>query len=475
MIKDIAMKQLTIYILLIICTGATESCKKDLNALPSNAKVEGNVIVDQKSAQIALNGAYYQAAGVSIYGSIPSTHFENTHENAGAFMSGYLSSSFDDGLGDNAAQYDGPNFVLLMWANFYQVVNAANGVIKGLEELPADKMPDSARARISGEAHFLRAYGHFNLLMYYSQFFDTTSQYGVMLRKDFVTTSNIVQARNTVKESYDFILADIDTAIANAPLSNDPSYATTWAARALKARLLINRGGPGDFAQVVNLTKDVITNGGYVLEPNLKDIFFEKGLKSREVILGMMPEPNQIIKQDDYINYPEWNAAQQMADLLQTDPRADWVAGMVASPYYGDVTLCVTKYQAEQLGEICYAFRLSEMYLLEAEAIVRNGGALGDAKDLLKTVMGHAGVTDFSDVDNAASADDLLIEIHKEVVKNLYCEDGAEWFSLLRFSFDQVKTMRPTIADKAQYVMPIPKTELDKNGSIKQNPGYPGI
>ena len=469
------MKKLPVYILLVFFAGAQLSCKKDLNALPSNAKVEGNVILDQKSAQIALNGVYYQLAGVSTYGSIPSTHFEETHENAGSFMSGYLTSNFDDGLSNNTARYEGPNFVLPMWTNFYQVVNAANGIIKGLADLPASRIPDTARNRILGEAHFLRAYGHYNLLMYYSQFFDTTSQFGVMLRKDFVITGNIVQARNTVKESYDYILADIDTAIINAPVTNAAYCATTWAAKALKARLLINRGGAGDYARVIALTKDIIANGGFSLEANLKDIFFQKGLDSKEVILGIAAEPNQIIKHDDYLNYPEWNAARQMADLLQSDPRSTWVAGMVASPYYGDSSLCVTKYEPAALGEISYIFRLTEMYLLQAEAIVRSGGALADAKTLLKTVMGNAGVTDFTAVDNAATADDLLIEINKEMVKNLYCEDGAEWFSLLRFSFDQVKSMRPTITSKVQYILPIPKTELNKNGSIKQNPGYPAI
>lgn len=469
------MKRIIIYILFVVLTGIQFSCKKDLNALPSNAKVEGNVILDQKSAQIALNGVYYYLAGVAIYGNISSTHFEEQHENAGSFMSGYLTSGYDDGLSTNIPQYDGPNFVLPMWRNFYQVVNAANGVIKGIADLPAGRIPDSSRNRILGEAHFLRAYGHYNLLMYYAQFFDVSSPLGVMLRKEFVTTDNIVQARSTVKESYDYILSDIDTAIANCAITNPPYYATTWAAKALKARLLINRAVAGDYAQVITLAKDVIQNGGYALESNLKDIFFEKGLTSQEVILGIAPEPNQIIKHDDYINYPEWNAAQQMADLLQSDPRGAWVTGMVASPYYGDVTLCVTKYTPDILGEVSYVFRLTEIYLLEAEAIARSGGPLADAKALLKTVMTNAGVTDFSAVDNAATADDLLLEINKEVVRNLYCEDGAEWFSLLRFTFDQVKTMRPTITDKIQYIMPIPKTELNKNGSIKQNPGYPAI
>lgn len=36
------------------------------------------------------------------------------------------------------------------------------------------------------------------------------------------------------------------------------------------------------------------------------------------------------------------------------------------------------------------------MYLLKAEATVRAGKDLGDAKEPLKTVMGHAGITDFT-------------------------------------------------------------------------------
>ena len=468
------MKNISIYILVLFaCTQS--SCKKDLNALPSNAKVEGNVVVDTKSAQIALNGAYFQLAGVGLYGPTKSGYFERRHECPGAFLIGNL-AGYDDGLASNTANYitTFSNFVGPMWVNFYQLINAANGVLKGMAELPAGKIPDTAFNRISGEAHFLRAYGHFCLLMYYAQFFDVSSDYGVLLRKEFVTTDNIVQGRNTVKESYDYIIADLDTAIGHAPVENPSYYASTWAAKALKARVLINRGAVGDYTQVISLTQDVMENGGYALEENQKDIFYTKGLDSKEVILGIQSEPNQVIKQDDYLNYPEWNATQQMIDLLQGDPRSEWVAGPVVSPYYGgDPTLCVTKYAAAGIGETSYILRLSEMYLMQAEAIVRSGGALADAKTLLKTVMSKAGVTNFTSVDNASSADDLLLQIHEEVIKNLCYEDGVEWFSLLRFPFEQVQAMRPTIISKDQYILPIPQPELVKNGKIKQNPGYP--
>lgn len=51
--------------------------------------------------------------------------------------------------------------------------------------------------------------------------------------------------------------------------------------------------------------------------------------------------------------------------------------------------LCHNKIRREKIEECC-AIRLTEMYLLKAEA-VRAGKDLGDAKEPLKTVMGHAG------------------------------------------------------------------------------------
>ncbi|MCF0244330.1 MAG: hypothetical protein HUK06_06110, partial [Bacteroidaceae bacterium] len=38
------------------------SCTGELDALPTQQKVDGNVVVDQRSAQQLLNGVYYQYA-----------------------------------------------------------------------------------------------------------------------------------------------------------------------------------------------------------------------------------------------------------------------------------------------------------------------------------------------------------------------------------------------------------------------------
>ena len=56
------MKQTFIYIFMFLSIISQTSCEDQLNALPTQSKVEGNVIVDQASAEIALNGVYYRFA-----------------------------------------------------------------------------------------------------------------------------------------------------------------------------------------------------------------------------------------------------------------------------------------------------------------------------------------------------------------------------------------------------------------------------
>jgi hypothetical protein len=288
-----------------------------------------------------------------------------------------------------------------------------------------------------------------------------------------------------VADSYKFILDDLDFAIANAPATNPNYYVTKWAAMAFKMRVLINRGLAADYTEVMSLGNTIIQNSPFALEANLKDLFYSKGLSSKEVILGVKPQPNQesfyyILSRAYYpIQSSFYVSKKAFKDLLQNDPRGAWMVGP-ATPYqaYSPNTYYFLKYipygaATSQLTETSYALRLSEVYLLQAEAIIRSGGSLATAKGLIKTVMGKAGVTDFSAVDNAGTTDDLLLQNYYEVARNLMGEDCVEWMTLLRLPFDKVKQLKPTITSTTQYVFPIPLDEFASNPAIgDQNPGY---
>jgi hypothetical protein len=56
------------------------------------------------------------------------------------------------------------------------------------------------------EAAFLRAFGNSELLLYYGQYNDPSSKYGIILRDTFVTPANINQPRSGVGDSYISIL-----------------------------------------------------------------------------------------------------------------------------------------------------------------------------------------------------------------------------------------------------------------------------
>lgn len=482
------MKKIIFYIVCLSALLPQTSCKKDLNALPENSRVAEVVITDARTSEIALNGAYAVFANVgdglaftASSASIPRTNWTN-HERFPAIYAGYLGYGYGQ-LPEEENQTDGDGS--LFWAEEYRLLNTVNGALNGVSALADGAFDGDRKAEVIGELRFLRAYAHFKLLSYYGVWWDISSPLGVLLRDETSTKTNISKARSSVQESYDFILADLEDAVANAPAENENYYATKWAAKVLKMRVLMSRGQSGDYAEVVTIANDIIQNSPYELEPNIEDLFHSKGLASKEVILGLTPQPNQ--EKDYYSRSAQfWPGASSifvakgaLKDLLQDDPRGAWMIGS-ANPYsaYSPNTFYFTKYMIEggtatPVSETYYAIRLSEVYLLKAEAIVRSGGSLADAKDAAKVIMSHAGVTDYSALDNATSPDELLMQIYYETSKSLVAEDGQVWLALLRLDFNTVQQLRPTITSTAQFIVPVPHEEFVYNPQFgDQNPGY---
>lgn len=463
------MKRYSIYLILILIAAVLASCENQLNALPGQSKVEGNVIVDQKSAEVALNGVYYCFADGGDDRGTASAMWANGHEIIPANLAGYITyphggSDLDENTKIGADDYSVSN----LWYTNYKIINAANGVIKQIAVVSDDEFVGNRKTEIIAEARLMRAYGHYNLLRYFAQFYDLNSNYGVMLRKEFVTATNIAQTRSSVKASYDFILEDLDFAITNTPLENKNIYANQWIAKGMKARALMMRGAAGDYAEVIRLVQDIIEHGPYELEDDVQDIFKTKGLSSKEIMLGVEPMPNQVNRYDAYAyrNEPGYIPTHSDSLLYENDPRINWILGSIGEEDG------ITKYLGDKV-EVCYAMRLTEMYLLKAEAIVRSGGELNDAKDLLKEVMGHAGITDFTALSAISDRDELLFEVYHETARNLMLEDGIEWSALLRLPMDKILKVKPAIIEKNYIILPIPAEEFDKNPVIgDQNPGY---
>lgn len=468
------MKQTIIYILSLLGIVSQMSCDDQLSALPTQSKVVGNVIVDQKSAEVALNGVYYCFAQGGDDRGTPSIMWGSYQEISPAYLSGYITRTNGGYFDENAEIQSSDYSVSGMWSYNYKLLNAANGVINQMEPLPSSMFTNNRKAEIIAEAKLMRAFGHYNLLRYFTQFYDTGSKYGALLRDEFVTTENIAKRRSSVAETYSIILEDLEEAINNAPLENKNIYGNQWIAKALKARVLIMRGKDTDYDEVVRLTSDIIDNGPYELEENVEDIFKVKGLTSKEVMLGIQPLENQVNRYDTYMynNRAAYKATARFRALLEDDPREEWLIGLLNPT---DTIYAITKYKGDKVEE-CYAMRLTEVYLLNAEATVRGGKDMDNAKEKLKTVMEHAGITDFTELDAITDRDELLFAIYEETVKNLMFEDGIEWSALTRFPIETILKVKPAIKEINYTILPIPADEFEKNPTVgDQNPGYSKI
>ncbi len=474
------MKNIITYLLTGVLLITSYSCDKQLSALPENARVDGTAIIDQQTAQTALNGVYSRLANIS---SDNITQWTN-HAVYPAFFSGHLGYGFGSFPEEENMYQQG--LEQMFWPEFYSVINSANGVINTVESLADNKFSDNRKKEIIGESKFLRAYNHFRLLCFFGEWYKADSKFGALIRDELSSLGNIPKKRSTVEESYEFILDDLDYAIENAPAVNPSHYVTKWAAMVLKMKVLLTRGTQADLTAAITIANNIIQSSPYVLENNAKDIFYVKGLSSQEVILGVMPQADQetyhyILSRQFYPGASSMYCAKKaLKDLFPVgDPRGSWVIGPL-TPYqaYSPNTSWFTKFIAvggspTQVSETRYILRLTEVYLMKAEAIIRSGGSLSDARTIIKNIMSKAGVTDFSAVDNATTANALLVENYYETVRSMVGEDGIEWMALLRLPFDTVKLIRPTITSQVQYILPIPSTELKNNPLFgDQNPGY---
>jgi len=252
-------------------------------------------------------------------------------------------------------------------------------------------------------------------------------------------------------------------------------------------RVLMSRGGAADYGTIITLANSLIQDSPYKLEAIAQDVFHKNGLASKEVLLGIKPQANQ--EKETYSTSAQyWPGASSLyvaktalKTIYDNDPRQAWMIGSVRPrPAY----FFFTKYMKENgvpsaLSETYYVLRLTEVYLLKAEAIVRSGGSLAEARIPVHQVQEKAGITatansqPYNAVENAGTPGALLFEIYKETVKSLIAEDGMEWMALLRLPFDTVKQVKPTITNQTQYILPVPKDEFLYNPLFgDQNPGY---
>jgi len=113
-------------------------------------------------------------------------------------------------------------------------------------------------------------------------------------------------------------------------------------------------------------------------------------------------------------------------------------------------------------GNDFYAFRISDVYLMRAEAELRNGDEAAALAD----------VNAIREKRNATPRTSLTLEdIYNERGYELYWE-GKRRQDMIRFgTFNKAMSEKPVTPDYTS-LFPIPQSALDVNPNLVQNPGY---
>ena len=145
----------------------------------------------------------------------------------------------------------------LRWNNLYSNIQNINRILDGIDAVKTTAAQDALKTRIKGEAYFIRAFDYASLLMVYGGAVLADKPY--KLGADYSTLK-----RSTIKETLDFILKDIQSAIDNLPASVEQGRASRAAAGALKSRVLL-------------FCASTLTNGGWAEQASNALISFPAG------------------------------------------------------------------------------------------------------------------------------------------------------------------------------------------------------
>lgn len=375
---------------------------------------------------------------------------------------------------------------------FYDVINASNTIMEQI--LDSNVLSEEEIRQITAEALAIRAYTHFMVAQFYAQNYSYTSDAshpGIIYNQRTLIAGVDYPSRKSMKESYrlmkdDFLQAlDLFGDTQALPYGAKDSYfnPVTTAAVFAKCALQMN-----DWESAWLFADSVIQNSGVSLMT--KESYIAEWEKPEEAISEMIFELSAPRESDgavsssvahefyvfvDSSNYKEFVASGDLLEMYDsTDIRKDMFLKVLLPTSVNDVIsyepYYFTKKFQDDPGTIIS--RLSEMYLIRAEAGARMGGAYNvQAMADLNSIRERAGLAALTGNEN------LLEEIFLERRRELAFE-GFLFFDLMRYHKDVVRNSGclSTVCNLAYpsdyFVLPIPESSITLNENMDQNEGY---
>lgn len=360
-----------------------------------------------------------------------------------------------------------------MWSTAYRAINASNAVIEAIDQKRmTDAPPVATQNRWKGEALYIRAVAHFELMRLFSQPYSNGNgaNLGIVLRVKYLTQDE-KQPRATVNEVINQVITDLQAASSLLPTSFNGNRATQWAAKAHLVRVYFEKL---DYANALTTANDIITNGGFSLTGTKYGAFrnVSTGAPNNAVIWQLINGGNPFSGYRPASNFFSIGQGTGSLQAALTESGAnDYRAGSNG----------VVNSGARAFSNKWDANNLNIPFLRYAEVLLSRAEAAAQQNDLVKAAEAYNmvrgfNVSPYTNVTFATQA--LALEaIRKERRIELMFE-GDRYNELRRLktpSMSEVRSnatiIRPAVPyDSPKLLLKIPSSELSGNDAIVQNP-----
>jgi hypothetical protein len=498
-------RNVTVAVFSSLLALGTFSCQKDLLDPIPKTLISDQVVFDTpQRIELQVNSLYnyvkdgrFLGGRYQVYGDVRANDFVNRTSNAVTALSVWNHTLTE------ASQND----VINTWTFAYQSINQINVFLAGLDAnsakfvapiFPADFATKTAN-NYRGEARLLRALCYYSLLQLYARpYIDGNgSKPGLPLRLLAETNAtNNDLARSSVAEVYTQILADLDFAEQNLPLSYTAAAQGVAAstlnvtrahrntAIALKTRVYLSMAKYTDVIREANKIVSAAppftaTSGvAHALNPSIAAVFSPPQETSESILSFPFTAQNAPGTQNQLAYYfspgPIGNGEYGLnpaAGGILTNPA--WAANDARRTSF--VTVVGTESFLKKYGtgspytDKAPVIRYAEVLLSLAEARFRTAGATdAQALALLNAVRTRSNPTGaytaFTTPDNAVDA--VLLERRIE-----FLGEGIRNIDIMRLNatIPGKGTVSAVDPSNPLYVWPIPNTELATNTLMTRN------
>ena len=432
--------------------------------LPKTQLIKTAVFQDIKTATAALSDCYAQMRDYSM--------ITGNSDGLSSLLGNYADELTYYGVSDSPLQ----NFynhtllpsnsgVSVLWNSSYNQIYAANAIVEGVDNSTA--ITGDNRNRLKGEALFIRAFIHFNLVNLFGDIPYITST-------DYKTNTMI--SKQTQADVYNHIIADLLEAKELLPetyTSAQRIRPNKYTVSALLARVFLYT----ENWQLAENEASVIINKTalYQWQDNLDLVFLKDSPSTIWQLHPGVAGLNTIEGRTFIFTSAPPNIEAISPELLHAfeagDQRKNHWLGSVndgTDTYYFPF-----KYKLDTNSgtsqEYSIIFRLEEQYLIRAEARIHLG-KLAEAKNDINKIRQRATLANTA----ASTSEELSQAVLQERRVELFTEFGHRWFDLKRTgkTATVLSVIKSTWKDRDN-LLPLPASELLANSHLlPQNQGY---